>query len=205
MVSFKIGNKGVGKGYPCFIIAEAGVNHNGKFHLAKKLVEEAAKAGADAVKFQTYKTEALITKTAPKAAYQTRNIGKKKTQFRMLKELEQPVEDIIKLKNYAKKKGIILFSTPYDTQSVDLLQKIDMPAYKLASIEVVSHPFIEYVAKTKKPVIISTAMSTMKEIEDAVKVLKKTGNKKRKNIDIKDESKIRYQEAECPEQQCRKK
>ncbi len=178
MASFKIGSRGMGKGYPCFIIAEAGVNHNGKFRLAKKLVEEAAKAGADAIKFQTYKTEDLITTYAPKAAYQDRNIGKKKTQFQMLKELEQPVKDIINLKNYAKDKGIILFSTPYDTHSVDLLEKIDMPAYKLASIEVVSHPFIEYVAETKKPVILSTAMSTMKEIEDAVKVLRKTGNKK---------------------------
>ncbi|MFC1729980.1 N-acetylneuraminate synthase [candidate division KSB1 bacterium] len=170
-----IGRKKIGKGQPTYIIAEAGVNHNGKLSLAKKLVDAAKAAGADAVKFQTYKTEKLITKKAPKPEYQTKNIGKKKSQFQMLKELELSEKEFKQLKKYCDKKKISFFSTPYDNESADMLDKLGVPAYKFSSIEVVNHPFIEYVLKKKKPLILSVGMSTMKEIAEAVKVARKTG------------------------------
>lgn len=165
----------IGNGKPVFIIAEAGVNHNGNLSIAKKLVDAAKKAGADAVKFQTYKTEKLITKKAPKTEYQDKNIGKSKSQFQMLKELEFGEKEFRILKRYCDRKRIEFFSTPYDNESVDMLEKLGVPAYKLSSIEVVNHPFIEYVMKTGKPVILSVGMSTMKEIKEAVDAARKTG------------------------------
>lgn len=177
----KIGNRFVGFDEPSFIIAEAGVNHNGRLDLALKLVDAVFKAGADAVKFQNFVTEEVIRKNAPKAAYQDRNIGKKKTQYQMLKELELTEKDTCELKKYCDKIGIIFLSTASDFDSLNILEKINVVAHKLASINIVCHPLIEAVAKTNKPLILSTGMATEKEVKEAVEVFKKF-NKQKNNL-----------------------
>jgi len=178
-MEIKIGNKKVGGKNSVFVIAEAGVNHNGKINLAKKLVNAAVECGADAIKFQNFITEEIIRKNAPKAAYQSRNIGRKKSQYDMLKELELNPDQTSSLKKYCDKKGIIFLSTAYDFKSLKLLEKINVVAHKLASIDAVCHPLIKKIAQTKKPLILSTGMTTEKEVNQAVKIFKtKTGSTK---------------------------
>lgn len=163
---------------PVFIIAEAGVNHNGDINLAFKLIDAAKEAGADAVKFQNFFADQLIRKDAPKAEYQNRNIGREKTQYQMLKELEISPEDTEMLKKYCDKKGIIFMSTAYDFSSFNLLEKIGIRIHKLASIDVVFHPMIEAMAKTKKPLILSTGMASEEEIKEATNTfINACGNK----------------------------
>jgi N-acetylneuraminate synthase/N,N'-diacetyllegionaminate synthase len=170
----RIGTKTIGYDQPCFIIAEAGVNHNGDLKTAKKLIDCAAEAGADAVKFQTFKAAKLVTKDAKKADYQQRCTGSK-TQYEMLKKLELSDQDFFLLSDYATKKGIIFLSTPFDCVSVDLLEKINVAAYKITSGDLTNYPFLEYVAVKKKPVILSTGMGTLSEVSDAISVLKNAG------------------------------
>ncbi len=171
----KIGDRMVGAGEPCFIIAEAGVNHNGQFALAIKLVDAAVKARADAVKFQTFRSEDIITTGAAKASYQQKSTGTSESQLEMIKKLELGKVDFKKLYNYARKKGIMFLSTPFDKGSVDFLDKLGVPAFKIASGEITNFPLLEHIARKKKPVIMSTGMSTLKEIRDALEVLKKGG------------------------------
>lgn len=170
--AIKIGNKKIGPKHPVFIISEVGINHNGNMLLAKKLINEAIKCGADAVKFQNFKTEELIRKNAPKAAYQNRNIGKKKSQFEMLKKLELNYDNTSMLKKYCDNKNIIFLSTAYDIHSLKLLEKINVLAHKLASIDIVCHPLIKTIAKTNKPLILSTGMSTENEVREASNLFK---------------------------------
>ena len=159
----------------CFIIAEAGVNHNGDIHIAKKLVDAACGAGVDAIKFQTFKAENLVTKNAPKAKYQNKTTGNG-NQYEMLKELELSYEDHVVLKNYCNEKGIMFISTPFDFESVDLLEKLDIPLYKISSGDLTNIPLLKYIAKLNKHMIISTGMANLGEVEDAIEAIKETGN-----------------------------
>ena len=176
MNKVRIADKLVGNGEPCFIVAEAGVNHNGEIRLAKKLIDAAKSAGADAIKFQAFKTERLVTLTAAKAPYQKERTGKG-SQYDMLKKLELSLDDLEVLSKYAKKKGIILFFTPYDEGNVDLLDKMGVPAFKIASCDITNLPLLEHIAKKKRPILLSTGMSTMGEIGEALRTIYKTGNK----------------------------
>jgi len=170
-MQIKIKNKLIGKGLPCFIIAEAGVNHNGKFDLAKKLVESAKEAGADAIKFQTFKAENLVTAQTKQAKYQTENIGKREAQYAMLKRLELSYSDFEKLKEYCDKAGIIFLSTPHsDKEDVDLVAKL-CPAIKIASGDLTNLPLLEYAAKKKKLIILSTGMADLEEVREAVNII----------------------------------
>jgi N-acetylneuraminate synthase/N,N'-diacetyllegionaminate synthase len=171
----KIGARPVGAGEPCFIIAEAGVNHNGRVALAKKLIDVAAAAGADAVKFQTFRTENVITAGAAKARYQEQSTGADESQLEMIKKLELSQADFKKLSDYARRQGIIFLSTPFDKGSVDFLDKLGVPAFKIASGEITNFPLLQYIARKKKPVILSTGMSTLGEIADALDVIKAGG------------------------------
>ncbi|MBA5851072.1 N-acetylneuraminate synthase [Clostridium sp. cel8] len=158
-----------------FIIAEAGVNHNGNIDIAKKLVDVAVSSGADAIKFQTFKAENLVTKNAPKAEYQKNNTGNG-NQYEMLKNLELSLEDHITLKNYSEKKGIMFISTPFDFESVDLLEKVNVPLYKISSGDLTNIPLLKYISKLKKPMIISTGMANLGEVEEAVRAVEECGN-----------------------------
>lgn len=159
-----------------FIIAEAGVNHNGDINIAKKLIDAACEAGADAVKFQTFKAENLATPNAPKAEYQKQTTGSG-NQFEMLRKLELSFEEHIDLKKYCDKKGIIFLSTPFDFESVDLLEKVGVQYYKISSGDLTNIPLLKYVAKLQKPMIVSTGMANLGEVEIAVKAIKEYMNK----------------------------
>ncbi len=177
MKKIKIDRRLLGEGEPCFIIAEAGVNHNGSVRLAKKLIDAAVDAKADAVKFQTFRTENLVLRTAGKPEYQRKTGDPNVSQYEMLLNLELNEAQHRELYDYAKDNNIIFLSTPYDEDSVELLERLGVGAFKLSSIEIVNHPFIEYVAKKNKPVIMSTGLSTMGEIREAVEVVEKAGCK----------------------------
>ena len=170
-----IDGRKVGRGSPSYIIAEAGVNHNGDVKLAKMLIEEAVRAGADAVKFQSFITEELITPETPKADYQVETTGEAGSQYNMLKTLELTEEEQAELKAHCDKNGIVYICTPYDMTSVDMLDAIDVAAYKIASTDTTNIPFLRYVAGKARPVILSTGMSTLGEVEEAVKALKGGG------------------------------
>lgn len=148
-----------------FIIAEIGVNHNGDMRLAKKMIKSASECGVDAVKFQTFVSEDLVTEDAKKADYQNENTSEE-TQFEMLKKLELTFEDFKELKDYALDNGVVFLSSPFDKKSVDLLESLDVPAYKLGSGELNNFELIDYVQKIGKPLIISTGMATLDEIKE---------------------------------------
>lgn len=170
-----IGNKKIGPGEPCFIIAEAGVNHNGDLALAKKLIDIASDVKADAVKFQTYKAENLVTCDADKAEYQKTTTGSDESQFEMLKRLEFSDESYEELFSYAKKCGIIFLSTPFDSDSADLLDRIGIPAFKISSGDLTNLPLLSHIVTKNKPVILSTGMASLGEIEVTVNHLRKQG------------------------------
>ncbi|WP_347488243.1 N-acetylneuraminate synthase [Desulfoscipio sp. XC116] len=158
-----------------FIIAEAGVNHNGDIKLAKKLVDAAKSAGADAVKFQTFKTESLVSKAAPKAEYQKQNTMTDGNQLEMLKKLELSYNYFKELKEYCTEKGILFLSTAFDFDSIECLESLEMPVYKVPSGEITNLPYLMKIAGTGKPVIISTGMSDLDEVGSAIKVLRDNG------------------------------
>lgn len=158
------------------IIAEAGVNHNGDFELAKKLVSAAAKAGADYVKFQTFKADKIVSKSAKKAAYQERNINDgDNSQYAMLKKLEMPDEWHSKLIQYANEQGIKFLSTGFDNESIDFLDKLGSPLFKIPSGEITNKPYLKHIAGKGKPIIISTGMAFLEEITAALDVLIENG------------------------------
>lgn len=159
-----------------YIIAEAGVNHNGSFELACKLVDAAKAAGADCIKFQTFKSENLVSRTAKKAEYQKKTTGDSSQQD-MLKKLELSFDKFIQLKSYCEKVGICFLSTPFDFDSIVFLNSIDMPFWKVPSGEITNLPYLLALAKTGKPVVMSTGMCNMEEIRDAIHVLKTNGTK----------------------------
>ena len=157
-----------------YIIAEAGVNHNGSFELACKLVDEAKKAGVDCIKFQTFKAEKLVSHSAKKAEYQKKATGDSSQQD-MLKQLELSFEEFIQLKNYCDKVGIAFLSTPFDFDSLAFLDTIEMPFWKIPSGEITNYPYLVALARTGKPIVMSTGMCTMEEIREAVDVLRENG------------------------------
>lgn len=158
-----------------FIIAEAGVNHNGSIELAKKLIDKAAEAGADAVKFQSFKAESLVTKTAKKAKYQETATGTAENQFQMIKKLELDYEKHGELMNYCQEKGIMFLSSPFDLESIDLLHKLELEIFKIPSGEITNLPYLRKIGKLKKKVILSTGMSTLGDIEQAFEILRENG------------------------------
>ena len=170
----KIDGKTVGEGYPCFIIAEAGVNHNGSVELAKKLINTAKEAEVDAVKFQTFKAKYVAIKNAEKAEYQKETTGEC-SQYDMIKKLELTEEDFKELAGYAKKKDVIFLSSPFDKESVDLLDEINVPAYKVASGEMTNLSLLKCIAKKEKTIILSTGMATLGEIKEALKIIRNEG------------------------------
>lgn len=161
------------------IIAEAGVNHNGSIELAKQLVDKAVEAGVDYIKFQTFKTEKLVAKSAQMASYQKKNIGTEdNSQFAMLKKLELSPEQHDELIAYCKEKGIKFFSTAFDLDSIDYLHSLNLGLWKIPSGEITNYPYIKKIAQYGEPVIVSTGMCEMKDIENAVATLIKWGTKK---------------------------
>jgi N-acetylneuraminate synthase len=165
----------VGSGHPVFVIGEAGVNHNGDLDLAHDLVEVAARAGADAVKFQTFKAERTVTPDAPKAEYQKQTTEAAESHYEMLRRLELSPESHRDLMAHCRKKGILFISTPFDEASADLLDSLDVPAFKVGSGEITNWPFLEYIARKGKPVILSTGMSYLSEVDEAVRVIRRAG------------------------------
>ena len=174
-MTMRIGSKTIGEGSPCFIIAEAGVNHNRRLDFAKKLIDAAAKAGADAVKFQTYRTRDLILSDIGKASYQKKTTPAGESQTEMLKKLEIGRDFHRALIQHCAAKKIIFMSTCYEQKSLDLLVGLGVVAIKIASTDTTNYLFLEQVAKTGKPVIVSTGMSCASEIEQACQCLRKNG------------------------------
>lgn len=164
MKKIKIGDRLVGEGEPCFIIAEAGSNHDGKFEVAKRLIKVAKDVGADAIKFQTFKAEKLAS---PKYA---------KEMYKTLKKYELKAEWHTEFKKYADEIGIIFLSTPFDEGSADLLDKIGVPAFKVASGDLTHLPLLEYIAKKRKPMIVSTGGGSLAEVEEAINTIRNQGN-----------------------------
>ncbi len=158
-----------------FIIAEAGVNHNGDIGLAYRLIDAAREAGADAVKFQTFKTEKIVTRQAEMADYQKDNLGASESQFEMIKRLELSYEQFRELQAYCERTGILFLSTPDEEDSLDFLaDELDLPWLKIGSGEVNNYPFLRRVAAKQKPIILSTGMSTLGEVEAAIRIIRET-------------------------------
>ena len=173
--TIRFGRKGIGKGFPVFVIAEAGCNFENDFERAKEMIKEAASAGADAIKFQTFIPERLVTKDAPKFWDIEGCPGE--TQYEEFEEMPQmSLEQYQELKKIADETGIILFSTPSDEESVAMLEKLGVPLYKVSSMDITHLPLIRYIAKKRKPVIISTGASTIDEIKEAVEAIESEGN-----------------------------
>lgn len=159
-----------------FIIAEAGVNHNGDIEIAKRLVDEAALAGADAIKFQTFKAESLVCKDARKADYQMTTTEQSESQFDMLKKLELTSEMHEQLIEYCTQKGIMFLSTPFDIDSIHYLVDCGINILKVPSGEITNYPYLREIGKTGKKVILSSGMSTLEEVQEAVNVLRNHGS-----------------------------
>ena len=159
-----------------YIIAEAGDNHNGDFNTALKLVDVAKRAGADCVKFQTFVTEEIISKYAEMAEYQKKNTGKEESQFEMVKRLELSFDEFRKIKEYCDRVGIQFLSTPFDLKSVDFLNELGVPFFKIPSGEITNYPYLIKIAHTGKPVVMSTGMCETDEILAAINVLEKNGS-----------------------------
>ncbi|QDT41831.1 N,N'-diacetyllegionaminic acid synthase [Gimesia alba] len=161
-----------------FIIAEAGVNHNGDVETAKRMIDAAVEAGADAIKFQTFKTEKLVCKSAPQAEYQKKNSsvnGEEETQFTLLKKLEINQETHRELFDYCRQAGVVFISTPFDLESIDLLKSLGLELIKVPSGEITNYPYLKKVGETFEKVVLSTGMADLGEIEDALDILIKSG------------------------------
>jgi N,N'-diacetyllegionaminate synthase len=173
----QIADRMVGPGKPVFFIAEAGVNHDGDVEKAKKLIDVAAEAKADAVKFQSFKTDKLIVKGVPKADYHKKTTGDEGDFYDLIKELELSKDAHTLLSDYAKEKGIIFMSTPFDEESADMLFELGVPLFKVDSGNLNNLRLVRHIAEKQRPVILSTGMATVGEIEETLEVIKKTGNK----------------------------
>ena len=163
-----------------FIIAEAGVNHNGSTELAKKLIDVASNAGADAVKFQTFKAENLVSKHAQKADYQKETTDNKESQFDMIKKLELDIDIHKELMAYCHEKNIMFLSTPFDHDSINMLNELGLKIFKIPSGELTNLPYLRHIGRLNKEVILSTGMADIGEIEDALDVLVEAGTDKDK-------------------------
>lgn len=171
----KIGTRQIGVGLRVFVIAEAGVNHNGDLKRALELVDAAAEAGADAVKFQTFSADRLVTGLSPKPTYQCETTDPKESQYAMLKKLELSPDDHRELKDRAEKHEMVFLSTPFDSESADLLEDLDVAAFKIGSGELTDLPLLKHIAYKKRPMIISTGMSSMDEVRRAVETVAEAG------------------------------
>ena len=171
-----LNGKLVGDGQRPYIIAEAGLNHNGSRELALKLIEQAVEAGCDAIKFQTYQSSARISGKVKKVRYAETTLGEQETLLEMFQRLELTDDDHKRLFEYARERGIDIFSTPFDSESVDLLEGLGVHFYKIASFDLVNVPLLRYVAATKKPMIVSTGMSTLGQVEEALEAIRAEGN-----------------------------
>jgi N,N'-diacetyllegionaminate synthase len=171
-----VAGRPIGAGAPIFVVAEAGVNHNGDLTLARRLVDAAVEAGADAVKFQTFRTETLVSRVAPKAAYQRETTGAGEGQREMLRRLELGVEEHALLFEHCAKRGILFFSAPFDQGSADLLESLGVALYKIPSGEITNLPLLRHVAAKRRPIILSTGMSTLDEVEQAVTAIRGVGD-----------------------------
>jgi N-acetylneuraminate synthase/N,N'-diacetyllegionaminate synthase len=174
--AFAVGTRVIGAGAPVFFVAEAGVNHNGDLGLALKLVDVAADAGADAVKFQTFRTDALVTRQAPKAEYQRAATGDADSQHAMLSRLELDRAAHEALRAHSARRGIVFFSTPFDEASADDLEALGVPLFKVPSGEITNVPLLRHLAAKHRPIIVSTGMSTLDEVALAVDVLCAAGD-----------------------------
>ena len=178
----KIASKKIGDNQPVFIVAELGINHNGKIGFAKKMIKEARKAGADAIKIQSFITEDFVGNKKLTYTYRSQGKAVTESQYQMFKRNELSRKEQKELFDYAKRIGIIIFSTPQDNsfKTVDYLCKkeFNIPAIKVGSDDLTNLPMMDYYARKNKPMIISTGMSTLREVKDAVKTIQKTGNKR---------------------------
>ncbi len=159
----RIGSRWIGEGEPCFIIAEAGSNHSGKIEQALQLINVAVEAGADAVKFQIYSADTLYSENSP--------------AFPIIKSIETPRTWLRQLADYAREKGILFFATPFDYEAVDQLEQVGVPCFKWASLELVNHPLLRYAAAKGKPMILSTGVSDLADIQEAINVVRAEGNR----------------------------
>lgn len=171
----KIGDRMVGESSSCCVIAEAGVNHNGDMGLAHQLIDSVKAVGADAIKFQSYFTEDLITSHAVKAAYQIATTGEAASQYGMLKALELTADEQAELKEHCDRIGVLYLCTPYDSASVELLDRLDVAAYKVASTDTTNIPLLRQIASKGRPVLLSTGMSTLEEVQLAMNTLRGEG------------------------------
>ncbi len=177
MNEIKIENKVIGKDSQVFLIAEAGVNHNGKKDLAIRLVDIAFESNVDAIKFQTFNAEELLLKSTPKVEYQRKNKNDDEDFYSLIKRLTLKEEDFKELKDYCDKKGIIFLSTPFGEESVDLLDKINIPAYKVGSGDMNNYPLLKKICSKGKPILLSTGMANLDEVKESVSLIKEKGLK----------------------------
>ena len=172
-----IDGRQIGPDQPAFVIAEAGVNHNGDLERGLLLVDAASAAGADAVKFQTFKAENIVISSAVKVGYQARNTDTGESQFEMLRKLELSREDHERLMARCVQRDICFLSSPFDEESIELLDELGVPAFKVPSGEVVNTVYLRAVAKKNRPLIVSTGMATLEEIEEAIQAIEATQNR----------------------------
>lgn len=177
-INFKWNNKTykIGGKNSVFVVAEAGVNHNGDMSLARELIDLSKEAGADIVKFQNFLADELATPSGPSADYIKRESPEEKSWYELLKKLELTREATKNLIDHCKAKNIVFLSTPYDKKSADILDELGVPMFKIASTDTTNLPFIEYVAKKGKPMIVSTGLSTLEEVKEAVEACRRGGN-----------------------------
>jgi N,N'-diacetyllegionaminate synthase len=173
---FVVGERAIGDDAPTFVVAEAGVNHNGDLRLARRLIDAAREAGADAVKFQTFRSDALVSRHAPKAAYQRAATGAGESQAEMLARLELTREQHVELRDHCVKAGILFFSAPFDHASADALAELGVGLFKVPSGEITNLPLLRHVAAKGRPVILSTGMSTLDEVAEAVAAIRAVGD-----------------------------
>ncbi len=159
-----------------YIIAEIGVNHNGKLSLAKEMIDKASECGVDCVKFQTYKSENLVSSCAKMADYQVKNTNHEESQLQMLKKLELSYPQFEELKVYCEKKNVQFLSTPFDFESIDFLNQLSVPFWKIPSSEITNYPYLKKISQTHKDIVLSTGMSTLEEVAAALGVLRKNGS-----------------------------
>jgi sialic acid synthase SpsE len=175
MTRVQVAGKWLGEGEACYVVAEAGANHNRDLGIARQLIDAAAEAGVDAVKFQTYSAETLYSKKTPKFRYLEKQ-GTEVSTHDLLKSIELPRQWHAELAEYCTKHGVVFFSSPFDMRAVDELAELDVPLFKIASFEIVDLPLIRHVATKGKPIVISTGMANLAEIEDAIDACRSVGN-----------------------------
>ncbi len=171
----QINGKKIGHQQPVFLIAEAGVNHNGDLSIAKKLIDLAFQAKVDAIKFQTFITEKMILKTTPKVEYQKDSSNDQENFYELLKKLEFTKDDFKVLRDYSLEKGLVFLSTPFDDTSVKWLEELNVSAYKISSGDMNNFPLLELIASKKKPILLSTGMATLLEVKESIEFIKSKG------------------------------